>query len=412
MDGVAPHDVAAPHVVGQDHGVVLGAAALGEVPGPVEDRRVPDLVVLDPVPVAALDPDTGRLDLVDPRRAHHAVGRVAQVDALAVAVRAVVADLQVLDAHVRDPVEVEAVLLAGHVHRVAGRAAVVGEAHAQGRAVEEEAPRRPGPQGLERGQRVVAIEPSGLGHHVVRGEAGDPRVDATPGRRPAHAPSGDGRVGPVQDRPGHAPEDDRLGGRPRRGHAHALAVDARLDRDQVAGLGEVGRVLDRPQRRRRVGAGVGVVAGGGDVERAQRRLRQRVGPGHEGRDRRRARDAVGVGQRHAHLVGRPGAQPEQAAHEVRGVDAHQRVGVGPGPAGRPPLERGRGVRVGVAGDERDHPPGLEVPVGREGRERDRVLGQRGRAGRQQQAGQEGEAGHGALPHGGRPNGQGCRVPRS
>src|SRR4029079_10829286 len=115
---------------------------------------------------------------------------------------------------------------------------------------------------------------------------------------------------------------------------------------------------------------------GGHVERAQRGLGQGVrARGQDGGRGGRAHHSVGITERHPHVVGAPGQECEQAAHQVGGVRAQQRLGGPEGAAaGGAPLEGGRGVAVVVAGDGEHHPTGVEVPAGRRGHDGDRARG--------------------------------------
>ena len=287
-----------PTVVAEGDPVVLGAAALRRLPRPAEDRGVPDLVVLDEVAVPALDPDPGRADLVDPAGADRAVRRVAEVHALPVVARTVVADLEVLDPYVAPAVDDEPVLEPGRVDRVGRGRAPVGELEVKPRPVEEEAARGPGCERLEGGQAVVAVEAPRVRHDVAGREPGPRRPRRRPRPSTSRRPRSRRRRRPGSP-PAASPGRRWAGARCRSGQTQsdALAVDAGLDEDEVAGPEQIRRALDRPQ-----GEPIELVPGslpspGRDVERAQSGLGQCVGPGREGRPcrSRHARDAVRVG---------------------------------------------------------------------------------------------------------------------
>ncbi len=318
-----------------------------------------------------------------------AVAAVAQVDALAVGIRAVVADLQVLDTHVVQAGEVEALVEPRDVDLPLRRARAVGELQPQRGAVEEETAGCAGRQRAQFGQARVAEQAPLVADHVRGGEAGRARPDAAAGVVPGGA-GGDRRVGAVEHCACGAAEHDRLRRRAGNRHAHAFAVDAGRDRDEVACAREIGGALDRLHRPRRSGAVVRVGAVRRHVQRAQRRegagFRAR---GEGARARRRRAGAVGIGEGDAHLVGASRRQLEQAADEVRRVDARQRMaGAERGFALHPPFQARAGVAVRIAADAGDHAAGLQRAVGVERAEADRVLGEERRAGHAEERGEE------------------------
>jgi hypothetical protein len=233
---------------------------------------------------------------------------------------------------------------------------------------------------------------------VAGREVEEPRVDAVGLGGPRDA-AGNGRVGAVEDDAGcAAAEDDGLRNRAGGRHVDAFAVHAGSDRHQVAGGGEVGGALDRAQGLAGVGAEVGVVAAGSDVEGSQRRLGQHVAPRREdGGALGGPGYAIRVGDGHPRLVAGARRQPEEAAGEGGGRDAGEGVRRAEGGlADQAPLERRTGVLVAVAAHRGDDATGVKGAVGRQSVEGDGL----GAGGRRQGAEDE-RGGQQAGPrHGG------------
>jgi hypothetical protein len=149
---------------------------------------------------------------------------------------------------------------------------------------------------------------------------------------------------------------------PRRRHGDRLAIDPGLDRDEITGLGEIGRALDGLERVQRIGARVSIVAPGGDVECPLQRLGEPVGTGREREHGLGGPgDTIGIRQGHPHGDLGVRLEIEEAAHEVGRVDADEGMGgLEDGPTRGSELEGRRRIAVVVAADREHDPRRVEV----------------------------------------------------
>ena len=311
-----------------------------------------------------------------------AVAGRAQVDAGGGGGGAEVAHLEPAHAPVRG-LEEDADVVAGDVHDVPRGGRAVLELHVQPAVLDGPALRDAVRVRLQVGEAGLAVEPlQAVGADQPRragvGDGVDAAAHAGPGARAQER-----RVRAVEHdaRTVGDDADARLGGAGARA-VQPLVIDAGAHADLVAGVGAVGRGLQRRQRRgRRAGVAVGAV--GRDPAHRARCRRLRLAARARGANRDGA--AVGVADDGHQLDQRVGREPQHAAGPAAPGDAGQVHAAPPaGLAAQAPLDVGDGVAVRVTGEREAHADGVDGRVGLQRPRDGRVLrggggGERGEA---------------------------------